>query len=151
MSDNEKKQPSDADAKLAEEILPGRKFSLEEAIARMIGPGGMKGESPVTRLQQAETEIGTWLTTHVPDSSGALKLVLHRNVKGSKILLDRVDPPLAALVDYLRGHGRDKVLFGTNWPMVPPVKALEALPALELDEEVEAKFLAGNARRVFRL
>ena len=26
------------------------------------------------------------------------------------------------LVDYLRGHGRDKVLFGTNWPMVPPVK-----------------------------
>ena len=56
-----------------------------------------------------------------------------------------------ALVDYLRSHGRDKVLFGTNWPMVPPVKALEALPALGLDEAVEAKFLAGNARRVFRL
>src|SRR5512145_410007 len=31
-----------------------------------------------------------------------------------------------ALVDYLRGHGRDKVLFGSNWPMVPPAKALEA-------------------------
>ena len=56
-----------------------------------------------------------------------------------------------ALVDYLRAHGRDKVLFGTNWPMVPPVKALEALPTLGLDEEVAAKFLAGNARRVFRL
>jgi predicted TIM-barrel fold metal-dependent hydrolase len=56
-----------------------------------------------------------------------------------------------ALVEYLRGHGRDKVLFGTNWPMVPPAKALEALPALALDEAVEAKFLAGNARQVFRL
>jgi predicted TIM-barrel fold metal-dependent hydrolase len=57
----------------------------------------------------------------------------------------------SALVEYLRGHGRDKVLFGTNWPMVPPAKALEALPALALDEAVEAKFLAGNARQVFRL
>ncbi len=56
-----------------------------------------------------------------------------------------------ALVEYLRGHGRDKVLFGTNWPMVPPVKALEALPALALDPDVERRFLADNAQRVFGL
>jgi predicted TIM-barrel fold metal-dependent hydrolase len=56
-----------------------------------------------------------------------------------------------ALVEYLRGHGRDKVLFGSNWPMVPPAKALEALPSLELGAEVESLFLEGNARRVFRL
>ncbi|MCE3286254.1 MAG: amidohydrolase, partial [Steroidobacteraceae bacterium] len=56
-----------------------------------------------------------------------------------------------ALVEYLRGHGREKVLFGSNWPMVPPARALEALPALELGAEVESLFLAGNARRVFRL
>ena len=56
-----------------------------------------------------------------------------------------------ALVEYLRGHGRDKVMFGTNWPMVPPVKALEALPALALDEDVERRFLAENARRAFNL
>ena len=54
-----------------------------------------------------------------------------------------------ALVEYLCGHGRDKVLFGTNWPMVPPAKALEALPALALDADVEQRFLADNARRVF--
>ena len=57
----------------------------------------------------------------------------------------------AALLEYLKGHGRDKVLFGSNWPMLPPAKALEALPALGLAADVEARFLAGNARRVFGL
>ncbi|HEX6570845.1 MAG TPA: amidohydrolase family protein [Steroidobacteraceae bacterium] len=56
-----------------------------------------------------------------------------------------------ALVEYLQAHGRDKVLFGSNWPMVPPAKALEALPTLGLGAEVESLFLEGNARRVFRL
>jgi predicted TIM-barrel fold metal-dependent hydrolase len=56
-----------------------------------------------------------------------------------------------ALVEYLRAHGRDKVLFGTNWPMVPPAKALEGLAALQLPADVESRFLAANAARVFRL
>ena len=33
----------------------------------------------------------------------------------------------AALIDYLRAHGRSKVLFGTNYPMIMPVKALEGI------------------------
>jgi predicted TIM-barrel fold metal-dependent hydrolase len=57
----------------------------------------------------------------------------------------------AALVDYLRGHGRKKVLFGSNYPMITPEKALTGLAALGLDSEVRALFLADNARRVFRL
>jgi predicted TIM-barrel fold metal-dependent hydrolase len=57
----------------------------------------------------------------------------------------------AALVEYLRGHGRRKVLFGTNWPMIPPVKALAGLAELQLDAEVAECFLGANARRVFRL
>ena len=32
----------------------------------------------------------------------------------------------AQLVDYMRGHGASKVLFGTNYPMIAPEKALEA-------------------------
>jgi hypothetical protein len=56
-----------------------------------------------------------------------------------------------ALTDYLRAHGRDKVLFGTNWPMVSPAKALAALPSLGLDADTESRFLERNARRVFRL
>ncbi|XES01231.1 amidohydrolase family protein [Streptomyces sp. S1D4-11] len=55
------------------------------------------------------------------------------------------------LVDYLRGRGRRKVLFGSNYPMITPSQALEHLPDLRLDEETTKLFLSGNARRVFRL
>ena len=51
------------------------------------------------------------------------------------------------LVEYLRGHGRRKVLFGTNWPMIAPAKALEGFDALQLPADVASDFLAGNARR----
>jgi hypothetical protein len=61
MSDNQDKQRSEADAALEREIREGRKFTLEEAVGRMVGAGGMKGESPITRMQQAEIEIETWL------------------------------------------------------------------------------------------
>ncbi len=57
----------------------------------------------------------------------------------------------AALVEYMRTNGRKKVLFGTNYPMILPAKALEGLDALGLDDEGRALFLAGNARRVFGL
>jgi predicted TIM-barrel fold metal-dependent hydrolase len=58
-------------------------------------------------------------------------------------------PP--ALVDYLRGHGARKVLFGSNWPMIAPRKALEGLDELALPETARAAFLGGNAARVFGL
>lgn len=57
----------------------------------------------------------------------------------------------AALVEYLRGHGRRKVLFGTNYPMILPAKALEGFDALGLDAEAKGLFLGGNAARVFGL
>ncbi|MFF4534996.1 amidohydrolase family protein [Streptomyces aureus] len=55
------------------------------------------------------------------------------------------------LVAYLRGRGRRKVLFGSNYPMIEPSRALEHLGELGLDEETTELFLSGNARRVFRL
>jgi uncharacterized protein len=56
------------------------------------------------------------------------------------------------LVSYMRSRsGRRKVMFGTNYPMIPPEAALADLDALELDEEGRDLFLAGNARRVFSL
>ena len=57
----------------------------------------------------------------------------------------------AQLVEYLRAHGRGKVLFGSNWPMIAPAKALEGLEALDLDDATRQAFLAGNAARVFGL
>jgi predicted TIM-barrel fold metal-dependent hydrolase len=58
-------------------------------------------------------------------------------------------PP--ALTAYLRGHGAAKVMFGSNWPMIAPRKALEGLDDLGLDAATRAAFLAGNAMRVFEL
>jgi len=57
----------------------------------------------------------------------------------------------AALVEFMRGHGRSKVLFGSNWPMIEPAKALAGLEKLGLDDEARALFLAGNAARVYGL
>ena len=58
MSDNKQpKQRSQADAELEQEIRKDRKFSLEEAIMRLTGPGMMKGESPVTQTEQTKAEI----------------------------------------------------------------------------------------------
>jgi uncharacterized protein len=55
------------------------------------------------------------------------------------------------LVAYMKGNGRRKVLFATNYPMITPQHALESLDALELEEESKELFLSGNARRVFAL
>ena len=68
----------------------------------MAGPGAMKGASPVSQVQQAETEIGSWLGSNMADTGGALKVVLHRHLKGSRLLLDNLDQPLAALAGYCR-------------------------------------------------
>ena len=56
-----------------------------------------------------------------------------------------------ALVRYLKRHGRSKVLFGSNWPMISPAKALAGLDELGLDNETRQLFLAGNAARVYGL
>jgi len=55
------------------------------------------------------------------------------------------------LIAYMCGRGRKKVMFGTNWPMIAPRKALEGLDELGLDAEARELFLAGNAARVFKL
>ena len=61
---------------------------------------------------------------------------------------DRYPPQL---VDYLKNHGSQKVLFGSNYPMMTPAKALSSLDALQLDDVVKSRFLADNARRVYGL
>ena len=97
MSDRRDKQRSETDAELEREILEGRKFTMAEAIGRLAGPGAMKGESPVPRMQQAAIEIETWLRSHLRDSGGALQVVLHRHVRESDLLLNNFDQPLVVL------------------------------------------------------
>ena len=57
----------------------------------------------------------------------------------------------AALRDFLRGHGRKKVLFGSNFPMLLPGDCLAQVDELGLDDEARRLFLGGNAARVFGL
>lgn len=60
----------------------------------------------------------------------------------------RLPPPF---VEWMRGRGRRRVLFGSNWPMIAPARCREGLGELGLDDEATELFLSGNARRVFRL
>ena len=55
------------------------------------------------------------------------------------------------LVEYMRGRGRTRVMFGTNYPMIIPEKALEGSEELGLDEQAKELFLSGNAKRVFKI
>jgi hypothetical protein len=57
----------------------------------------------------------------------------------------------ADFVEFMRGRGSRKVMFGTNYPMLGPSECLEQLASLGLGAEQQAAFLAGNARRVFKL
>jgi len=57
----------------------------------------------------------------------------------------------ADFVDFMRGRGAQKVMFGTNYPMLTPSACLEGLEALGLDEAATELYLRGNARRVFQL
>ena len=97
MSENPDKPRSEADAQLEREIRAERKFTLGEAIGRLAGPGSMKGASPVTRKQQAEQVIETWLEQHLADAGGALLAVLLRRISASELLLKDFDQPLAVL------------------------------------------------------
>lgn len=55
------------------------------------------------------------------------------------------------LVEYMRGRGKRKVLFGSNYPMILPSKCLHDLQSLELDDETKRLFLHDNAARIFGL
>jgi len=52
---------------------------------------------------------------------------------------------------YMRKRGQDKVLFGSNYPMILLKRCVDEVDALGFDDGVRRKFLRDNAVRVFRL
>jgi predicted TIM-barrel fold metal-dependent hydrolase len=74
----------------------------------------------------------------------------HENVyiDTSAYIVKRYPQPL---LDYLRGHGSAKVMFGTNYPMILPEKALVGVEEIGLTDPNLKMFLGGTAARVFRL
>jgi predicted TIM-barrel fold metal-dependent hydrolase len=56
-----------------------------------------------------------------------------------------------ALVRFMKGPGKRKVLFGSNFPMIQPAKCMAQLDALGLSDETRRLFIYENAVEVFRL
>ena len=57
----------------------------------------------------------------------------------------------AQIVHYLNSYGQDKVLFGTDWPVIDPERAMAEIDAMELRAEAKKKLLRDNALKLFRL
>lgn len=58
-------------------------------------------------------------------------------------------PP--SFVHYANSYGREKVLFGTDWPVIDPERAVAEIAGLGLREEAQRLMMRENALRVFRL
>jgi predicted TIM-barrel fold metal-dependent hydrolase len=56
-----------------------------------------------------------------------------------------------ALVHYLNSYGREKVLFGTDWPVIDPERSVREIDDLKLRPETMAALMRDNALRVFKL
>lgn len=102
MDDDREDQRRETDEDIEREIRDARKLTAKDLMARLAGPGAMKGASPVSPVQQAETEIDNWLAGNLSNDCGALRIVMHRQLKGSELLLDNLDRPLLALAAYCR-------------------------------------------------
>lgn len=56
----------------------------------------------------------------------------------------------ASLVDFIRGPGRRKTMFGTSFPTVGHRHTIGQLPSLDFPDEIVQDLMGGNAKRVFR-
>lgn len=63
--------------------------------------------------------------------------------------LPKYYPP--QLLHFMNSYGQDKVLFGTNFPMLALEKCAAQARELPLKPEAKMKFLRENARRVYKL
>ncbi|MFP6696100.1 MAG: amidohydrolase family protein [Alphaproteobacteria bacterium] len=55
------------------------------------------------------------------------------------------------IVHYLNSYGQDKVLFGTDWPVIDPERAMAEVNEMDLRPGAKAKLLRDNALKLFRL
>lgn len=55
------------------------------------------------------------------------------------------------LVHYMNSYGQDKVLFGTDWPVIDPERAVREIADLNLRPASHQKVMRDNALRLFNL
>lgn len=74
----------------------------------------------------------------------------HENVYiGSDAYAPRHWP--TTFVRFVNSWGQDKVVFGTDWPVIDPERARKEIEELQLKPEAERKLLWDNAVRIFGL
>ena len=55
------------------------------------------------------------------------------------------------IVQYANTYGQDKFLFGTDWPVIDPIRALQDIDELDFRAVPKRKILRDNAIRIFKL
>ena len=55
------------------------------------------------------------------------------------------------IVQYAKTYGQDKFMFGTDWPVIDPVRAVREVRELTFGESAFRKIMRENALRVFKL
>jgi len=74
----------------------------------------------------------------------------HENVYiGADAYAPRHWPP--QLIHYADTYGREKVMFGTDWPVIDPERAVSEVAQLPIRPESRECLMRTNAMRVFRL
>ena len=78
----------------------------------------------------------------MPEVKAALKNVYFDTAASPFLYTMQVYSQVAQLV------GDDKILFGSDYPLIPPRRFLKEITALNFPEKIKKKILAGNAKKL---
>jgi uncharacterized protein len=81
----------------------------------------------------------------MPEVKAALKNVYFDTAASPFLYNSQVYSQVAQLV------GADKILFGSDYPLIPPRRLLKEISALDLSPATKRKILAGNAKKLLGL
>ena len=74
----------------------------------------------------------------------------HENIFiGVDAYAPRYWPP--EIVHYLNSYGRKKVLFGTDWPVIDPERAMAEIAEIDIKPQAKELLMRGNALRICNL
>jgi len=81
----------------------------------------------------------------MPEVKTALANVFFDTAASPFLYQPRIYPQVAELV------GRDKILFGSDWPLLRPSRLREEIDSLDLPDATREMILSGNARRLLNI
>jgi predicted TIM-barrel fold metal-dependent hydrolase len=81
----------------------------------------------------------------MPEVKAALANVFFDTAASPYLYQPRIYPQVAELA------GRDKILFGSDWPLLRPSRLREEIDSLDLPPETRELILSGNAQRLLNI